>query len=101
MNEGSDTDTDHQIGQDPSHQILRVGPGVADAVFPCEVDLDRCAALALECPDVVLDVTLHAELADDEPADHCDGEAGCHVDKGDARTEEAPEQHEGYLVDHR
>ena len=61
----------------------------------------RGAPLALQGPDVVLDVALHAQPADDEPADHRDRESGGHVDERDAGSEQPPQQDQGDLVDHR
>ena len=56
---------------------------------------------ALEGPDVLLDVPLHPEPPDQEPANDGDGEPGRHVDKGDPGPEEAPQQDQRDLVDHR
>ena len=92
---------DQDVGEDPAHQVLRVRPGVPDAVLPGQLDLDRRAARALERPDVVLDVALHVELADDQPADDRDQQAGRHVHERDPGPEQAPQQDEGDLVDHR
>ena len=59
----------------------------------------RCGGADL--PHVRLHEALQAQPADHQPGEHGDGQARRHVGQRDGRTEEAPEQHQGDLVNHR
>ena len=54
-----------------------------------------------DLPDVVLDVALEAQPTDDEPGDDGDGETRGHVGDRDGRAEQAPQENDRDLVDHR
>ena len=58
-------------------------------------------ARRVDLPDVVLDVALEVQPADDEARDDGDRQARRHVRDRDARAKEAPQQDDRDLVDHR
>ena len=59
------------------------------------------AAAGSDLENPRLDPALDAHAAEDQAADDRNGEAGAHVKERDLRTEEAPQEHDGNLIDHR
>ena len=99
MDQRAEADADDHVRPDPPDDVERGAPGVAHAVVQRrpEVDVDAPGA---DLPDVVLDVALEAQAADQEPREDGDDEPGGHVGDGELRPDEAPEEDDRHLVDH-
>ena len=65
VDDGADADADDHVGPDPPDDVERGAPGVAQAVAQGGLAVDRDAPGA-DLPDVVLDVALELEPADQQ-----------------------------------
>src|SRR5450759_4639602 len=102
VDERPDADPDDHVEQDPPNQVLRGRPGVAHALLHREADVERRgAAPGPDREDPGPDPLFEGQAPEDEPAHDGDREPGPHVEERDPGPEQAPEQDEGDLVDHR
>ena len=100
MDGGADGDAGDHVGPHLADDVLDRLPGVVHARRPVEL----LAVLGVAHADLahpVLDVALHLEATDDPAGDHGDEEPRDEVQRGDLPAEQAVEQHQRDLVDHR
>ena len=99
VDERAEGDADDDPGRDPAHELARRAPGVAHPLLHRQAHLD--GGPGVDLVDVGLDEALEVQPADDQAGADGDGQPGDQVGDRDGRAEQAPQQHERDLVDHR
>jgi len=101
VDEGADPDPDEDVGEDLADEVAGVGPALAEALLHRQAQVQRGGApTGPHLEDPRLHPALDAQAPQDQPAGDGHRQPGRHVEEGDARAEEAPQEDERDLVDH-